>query len=59
MKSIYIAIAVSFLSFLFMNMIDCYYNSLKVMITMLIVLGISNFHLNKNVKNLYEQLTKY
>jgi len=50
MKSIYIAIAVSFLSFLFMNMIDCYYNSLKVMITMLIVLGISNFHLNKNVK---------
>lgn len=50
MKSIYIAIIVAFISFLFMNMIDCFYNSLKVMITMFIVLGMANYHLNNNVK---------
>lgn len=40
-KSVLIGITVSFISFQAMNLIDCYYSSLKIITTMVIILGIS------------------
>lgn len=40
-KSVLIGITISFITFQSMNLIDCYYSSLKVIITMFIMLAIS------------------
>lgn len=45
-KAILIGITISFISFQFMNLIDCYYNSLKVIITMFIILSIATYYNN-------------
>lgn len=47
-KSILIAITISFISFQFMNLIDCYYDSLKVIITMFVLLSFQNHCSNIN-----------
>lgn len=43
-KSILTGIMISFIVFHFMNMIDCYYDSLKVIISMFVILGFSNMY---------------
>ncbi|GAA0763264.1 O-antigen ligase family protein [Clostridium sartagoforme] len=50
-KNILVGITISFTSFQFMNLLDCYYNSLKVIITMFIILAIASYYNNIN-KNL-------
>ena len=40
-KALLIGITISFITFQFMNLIDCYYSSLKVIITMFVILAIS------------------
>lgn len=43
-KSILTGIIISFIVFHFMNIIDCYYDSLKVLTSMFILLGFSNIY---------------
>ncbi|WP_300379786.1 O-antigen ligase family protein, partial [Clostridium sp.] len=43
-KSILIGIMISFILFNFMNIIDCYYDTLKVITSMFILLGFSNMY---------------
>ncbi len=47
-KSVLTGIIISFITFQFMNLIDCYYSSLKVIITMIVILSISTFITKKN-----------
>lgn len=54
-KAIIIGTIVSFLCFLFMNVVDSYFNSPKAIITLCVVLGISNFCSNKKVKEPFEK----
>ena len=54
-KAIIIGTIVSFLCFLFMNVVDSYFNSPKAIITLCVVLGISNFYSNKKVKEPFEK----
>lgn len=49
-KAILIGVTISFISFQFMNLLDCYYNSLKVIITMFIILSIARCCININNK---------
>lgn len=49
-EAIIIGTMISFLSFLFMNLVDSYFNSPKAIITLCIILGMSNFYSNKKVK---------
>ena len=46
--SLLIGITISFITFQFMNLIDCYYSSLKVIITMIVIISISTFVTKKN-----------
>lgn len=50
-KSIFIGIYVSFISFQFMNLVDSYYGSPKVIISMFIILGIANGYKNLKKSN--------
>lgn len=50
LKSILIGITISFISFQFMNLLDCYYDSLKVVTSMFIVLSIANHYSNTTKK---------
>lgn len=47
-KSILIGITIAFISFNLMNLIDSYYNVLKVALTLFTVLGISNIYAQEN-----------
>ncbi|MFU7516416.1 O-antigen ligase family protein [Clostridium sp. HCS.1] len=40
-KALLIGITISFITFQFMNLVDCYYSSLKIIITMIVILSIS------------------
>lgn len=50
-KAIFIGIYVSFISFQFMNLVDSYYGSPKVIISMFIILGIANGYKNLKKSN--------
>lgn len=51
-KSVFIGITASFISFQFMNLIDSYYGSPKVIISMFIILGIANnYRISKKHKH--------
>jgi len=54
-EAIIIGTMISFLSFLFMNLVDSYFNSPKAIITLCIILGMSNFYSNKKVKEPFEK----
>ena len=54
-KAIIIGTTVSFLCFIFMNLVDSYFNSPKAVITLCIILGISNFYSSKKVKEPFEK----
>ena len=55
-KSIFIGITISFLVFQFMNLIDSYYGSPKVIISMFIILGIANSYKHIKKSNYYSAL---
>lgn len=54
-EAIIIGTMISFLSFLFMNLVDSYFNSPKAIMTLCLILGISNFYSNKKVKEPFEK----
>ena len=43
-RSVMIGILASYLTFLFMNLLDCYFNTPKVITTMFVILGFANHH---------------
>ena len=47
-KALLIGITISFITFQFMNLIDCYYSSLKIIITMIVIISISTLISKKN-----------
>lgn len=56
MKSIFIGITISFIVFQLMNLIDSYYSSPKVIISMFIILGVANSYIQINRSNHYSRL---
>lgn len=48
LKPILVGVTIAFISFQFMNLLDCYYDSLKAIITMFIVLSIASYCNNIN-----------
>ena len=43
-RSVMIGILASYITFLFMNLLDCYFNTPKVITTMFVILGFANHH---------------